>query len=118
MKLYEQHLPSSTDTLKQAQYKLLQGVWMIDTQQIPNQTYCRFVYFFPSDCEFVVSSQQLHKSLILRVEPFNEIDINKTFEIVSHKYSFSTLLVGVFVKRRLIGQRDFLTIVKSHRDWF
>jgi len=118
MKLYEQYLPSSTDTLKEAQYKLLEALWMIDTRVIPNRTHCRFVYFFPNECRFIVVGEQLHKYLILKVDPFLEIDRAKTFKIVSYKYSFSTLFVGIFVKRRLIGQSAFLTVVKSHRDWF
>ncbi len=118
MKLYEEHLPRPDDNVTQAKQRLLQGLWMIDTRIIPDRTFCRFIYFFPQECQFVVSAQQLHKYLILKVDPFKEIDLLKTFEIVSYKYPFSTLLVGTFVSRRLIGAHTFLKIVSHHREWF
>jgi hypothetical protein len=118
MKLYEQHLPSYYDSKKEASIKLLNGIWQLDTRVIPNRTFCRFIYFFPDECRFRVVDQQLYKYVIMRVSIFEEVDKNRAIDIVSSKYPFAQILVGIYVKRRLISHTTFIHIVKSHPDWF
>ena len=118
MKLYEQNLPSHQDSRQEASIKLLNGLWQLDTRVVPNRTFCRFVYFFPDECRFKVIDQQLYKHIIMRVDVFEELQKKRAIEIVSTKYPFAQILVGVYVRRRLITHTSFINIVKSHPDWF
>ncbi len=118
MKLYGQHLPHINDTKKEATLRLLHGLWQLDTYKMPDITHAKFVYFFPDQCRFIIVPKQLHKHLILKVDPFEEVSKERAIEIVSFKYPFSEILVGVFVKRRLMTQTTFLHIVMKKPEWF
>ena len=118
MKLYGQYIPSVNDSKREASVKLLNGLWQLDTIRMPNRTFCRFVYFIPDECRFIVVDKQLYKYLIMRVAPFEEMDKDKAIEIVSCKYPFSQILVGVYVKRRLISGTQVLEMIRKKPEWF
>ena len=114
----------TVNTQQQASVQLLQVIWGTDYKCSWHPTgiiATEYVYFDPVHCRFYFRSEQERsdrKTIKQLVKRYGVYDSYDAIEIVSCKYSFSKLILGAVVYRKLISYREFFILVKEKPELF
>lgn len=103
----------------EASKQILRVIFTVDYNHStykPSRYGYTYVYYFPHSARFTFQAQQ-NKNAKGLIKRYLVIDSEDIINTTAHKFSFSQIVLGAIVSRKIMSYREFFEIVKNHFEW-